>query len=296
MELTLLPDALIIDGTQLNLPLTLSNLTTHFKQYDSKSEKDERTTYIWDKLGISALVENETELMVDFRINMKPNDLNYIPAKNCFEGTLTIDGKDYLNYFKITEKDYLFKDLDFGSFTGAACISKEVTEIVAVMIQPKPSKEESDNCDKYQIQPIDNAVTEFADFNFKLAVIDHLMYDLELLQPQFDVHEFIDCYKERKINLDDHYYEVVPEVREYFEKLPIPTEYLEKVEEIFQDGGNEIYMQIVGFWDGEDDLFNITNTADLSLLPNLKKITLFYDDEEKMADEFVQKGIEAEYL
>jgi hypothetical protein len=68
-----------------------------------------------------------------------------------------------------------------------------------------------------------NKSPQFQDFNFKLAVIQVLMYDKAVLQPKFNLY-------------------------------------------------------------------------DLKLLPNLKKITLFYDDEEKMVDEFAACGIEAEYL
>ena len=49
-------------------------------------------------------------------------------------------------------------------------------------------------------------------------------------------------------------------------------------------------------WDGEDDLFNITSTADCALLPNLKSVILLYDDDEIMVGEFEKLGIEAEYL
>lgn len=138
--------------------------------------------------------------------------------------------------------------------------------------------------------------SKFKDFNFKLAVIQVLMYEKELLKPMFDFYEFVGNYKERKIDIEEEGYDIIPEIKSYFEALEIPSELLEQVDEIDQDGGNEIYLQVVRFWDGEDDLFNITSTDDVELLPNLKKITLFYDDEEKMVDEFASKGIEAAYV
>lgn len=141
-----------------------------------------------------------------------------------------------------------------------------------------------------------DTTSEFSDFNFKLSVIQQLMYESELLHPKFDIHEFVENYDGRKINIDDYEYELIPEAKEYFEKLSIPNELLAKVEEIYQDGGDEIYMNVTGLWDGEDDLFNITSTKDLIHVPNLKRITLFYDDDEKMVEEFSKKGIDAEYL
>ena len=47
---------------------------------------------------------------------------------------------------------------------------------------------------------------------------------------------------------------------------------------------------------GGDDCFTITLTADLALLPNLRKITLFYDKQEALAAQFITKGIDAEYV
>lgn len=136
----------------------------------------------------------------------------------------------------------------------------------------------------------------FKDFNFKLAVIQILMYEKELLKPKFDLYEFVKNHKERLIDIEEEGYEIIPEIKKYFENLEISPDLLSQIEEIYQDGGNEIYLQVVRFWDGEDDLFNITATDDLKLLPNLKKITLFYDDDEIMVDTFIDKGIDAEYL
>lgn len=137
---------------------------------------------------------------------------------------------------------------------------------------------------------------KFKDFNFKLAVVQALMYDKELLKPKFNLRDFVDNYKEREIDTEEEGYEIIPEVKKYFETLEIPAELLHLVDTLYQDGGDEIYMQLSPFWGGEDERFNITSTDDLNLLPNLKKVTLFYDDEEKMVDEFAEKGIESEYL
>jgi len=78
--------------------------------------------------------------------------------------------------------------------------------------------------------------------------------------------------------------------------LEIPEELLRRVEKIGQDGGDSIYHQLYPFRDGEDDCFTITSTADLALLPNLRKITLFYDKQEALAAQFIAKGIDAEYV
>lgn len=135
---------------------------------------------------------------------------------------------------------------------------------------------------------------KFKDLNFKLAVIEQLMYCNELLVPKFDVHAYL---KEtgKKFNIEKYAFSPVPGVKKIFRDLEIPAELLAKVEVIDQNY-HKIYHQIIPYWDGEGDEFNITSTADLKLVPNLKKIVLLWDREQKMAKEFEDKGIEASYL
>jgi hypothetical protein len=136
---------------------------------------------------------------------------------------------------------------------------------------------------------------QFKDFNFKLAVIERLMYEQGVLTPRFDVCDFVAAYTERQIDIEKEGYDIIPEVRAYFEQLEIPAELLPRIEEIDQDGGN-IYLQICPFWDGEDDLFNIQSAEDAALLPNLKSVTLFYDEDERILEEFRQRGIAAQWV
>ena len=135
----------------------------------------------------------------------------------------------------------------------------------------------------------------FEDFNFKLAVIQILMYEQNVLVPRFDVYEFVKGHTARQIDIEEEGYDIIPEVRRYFEQLEIPSETLRLIEEIDQDGGG-IYMQLYPFWDGEDDIFNIQSVDDAALLPNLKSVTLFYDEDERILEEFKQRGITAEWL
>jgi hypothetical protein len=141
-----------------------------------------------------------------------------------------------------------------------------------------------------------NTISQFKYFNFKLAVIEVLMYEAAVLVPQFSVHDFVAGYSGRRIDVEAEGYGIIPEVQQYFEELVISADLLSQVEEISQDGGDIIYHQLFPFWDGEDDRFNITSTEDLTLLPNLRKITLFYDEYEELAARFIAQGIEADYL
>ncbi|MDX9953092.1 MAG: hypothetical protein RBT75_03305 [Anaerolineae bacterium] len=137
---------------------------------------------------------------------------------------------------------------------------------------------------------------QFQDFNFKLAVIERLMYEQGVLKPPFDVYEFVEGYAARKIDIEEEGYDIIPEVRAYFEQLEIPAELLPLIEEINMDGGDIIYGQLYPFWDGEDDVFNIQSAEDAALLPNLKSVTLFYDQDRRILEEFQRRGIAAQWL
>ena len=109
------------------------------------------------------------------------------------------------------------------------------------------------------------------------------------------VYEFAKRYKKRTIDIDKEGYEIIPEVRDFFAHYPISAEMLDDVEALGQDRG-DIYLQVCPLWDGEDDQFNIKSAADASLLPNLKRVTLFYDDDPSVLAAFKKKKIEARFL
>ena len=115
---------------------------------------------------------------------------------------------------------------------------------------------------------------QFKNFNFKLAVVQELMYVQEVLKPKFDVYDFCENYTERDIDPEEYYFEVIPEVKKWFMDLPIPASLAALVTELYFDGGNEIYAQLIPFWDGEDDVFDIESLTeeDISQVPNLKTI------------------------
>ena len=137
---------------------------------------------------------------------------------------------------------------------------------------------------------------EFQDINFKLCAIQELMYNKGLLLPKFDIKEFVKNYKKRKINIQKEGYKIIPEALEYFQQLEIPVDLLKNITKIYQSGANKIYMQISPFWSGEDNQFDITNTADALLFPNLKKMTIFYGEDKSILDQLKALNIEAEYL
>ncbi|MFJ9763192.1 DUF6892 domain-containing protein [Streptomyces erythrochromogenes] len=117
----------------------------------------------------------------------------------------------------------------------------------------------------------------FHDFNFKLLVVEKLMYGDETLTPPFSLRAHM---RERGIEDLDAYvaengleYTVLDEARAHFTELEIPADLLATVEELTFDGGHQVFMECAPVWDGEDDLFDVRRLDDLALLPNLKLFT-----------------------
>lgn len=132
------------------------------------------------------------------------------------------------------------------------------------------------NSKKFVIPKIDEPVLAFASFNFKLAVIQQLMYEKKLLKPEFDIYEFAKEYTRREIDVDDEGYEPIKEAKKWFKDYPIPKSLAEEVTELEMDGGDDVYMQIVPLWDGEDDVFDINKLTEEEVrqFPNLRHVTL----------------------
>jgi hypothetical protein len=150
---------------------------------------------------------------------------------------------------------------------------------------------------KYVQQKIEGEALFFKNFNFKLAIIEELMYVQDLLQPKFDVYDFVEDYVKREIDIDSEGYEIIPEVKKYFKNIEIPKDLALKVETLVLDGGAEIYGQLCPFWDGEDDLFTIKkiDEDELKQFPNLKKIEVIgalLDENDKMTKFFKKYNIE----
>ncbi|MFF3013117.1 DUF6892 domain-containing protein [Streptomyces sp. NPDC057939] len=120
-------------------------------------------------------------------------------------------------------------------------------------------------------------MTVFRDFNFKLLVIEKLMYWDRTLGPEFSLRDHMRAHGvedlEAHVERNELEYTVLAEARAYFEELEIPAELLATVDELTFDGGHSVYMECAPVWDGEDDLFDIRSLDDLDLLPNLKVFT-----------------------
>ncbi len=148
----------------------------------------------------------------------------------------------------------------------------------------------------YKIKPCKEETLAFDSFNFKLAILQVLIYDLELLEPYFDIYEFAEQYAGKEIDTESD--KPIRPIVNYFKKLPIPKSLAAKVEEVYMDGGNDVYMNIVPQWDGEDGLFDVDDVTerDIAQFPNLKKVTLMSSDYDKVSMAFKRFGVEVSEL
>ncbi|HEY3502768.1 MAG TPA: hypothetical protein VGN37_08325 [Actinocatenispora sp.] len=138
----------------------------------------------------------------------------------------------------------------------------------------------------------------FQDFNFKLLVIDKLMYDDRTLTPPFSIDARM---AERGIGdaqsyVLDHGLEstILDESRTHFEGVVIGEELLAGVTSLYVDGGSQVYFECCPAWDGEGDQFDVHSLDDLVLLPNLTRITGAHDCailSPRLAEALVARGI-----
>ncbi|MBA4145672.1 MAG: hypothetical protein C0523_07915 [Cytophaga sp.] len=283
-----------LNGIPVELPATKNNIAEVLNEDYVTRKLKLATVYTWDELGITAHETDHVITSLGFTIN-HDSTYKYTP-REWFAGTITINAIP-LAQLPITKKRAIE---DFFTLTvGAASLFVSVDEKDAITyleiskhvpkVIPEP--------DKYQFKPIAGKKIPFKDFNFKLAIIQVLMYEQHVLTPVFDVHEFAERYQTRAIDVDSEGDEIIPEVKAYFEALEIDQQHAEAVTEIYQDGGNDIYMNVIPFWSGETDDFNILSFEDVAHFPNLKKITLFYDERlEEIQAALRAKGIDVEPL
>ncbi|WP_444930185.1 DUF6892 domain-containing protein [Microbulbifer sp. SSSA002] len=137
---------------------------------------------------------------------------------------------------------------------------------------------------------------EFRDKNFRLLVLEKLIYDYKIIQPEFDIFQFTETYTEREIDIEEEGYDPIPEALHYFNSIQIRKEWLTDITNLHQEGGNPIWLQIIPFWCGTTDDFDIQSSDDADLLPNLEELTIFYNEKNpEILEEFKAKGIKAKW-
>ena len=262
--------------------------------------------YLWDSLGLYAFKKKDGTLATlacrvledkDWQCRVT-FDYFALRPKGLFTGDFTIAGKSPLSYiFKEQSMDSFGLDIVLDSWNVSCLYTEKLSEALEdlskkaiagrvaqeampfrdyevsyVPDEAYPSKEKDPN--KWAIPLSEEKCLQFKNFNFKLAVVQELMYVQEVLKPKFDVYDFCENYTKRDIDPEEYYFEIIPEVKKWFMDLPIPASLASLVTELYFDGGNEVYAQLIPFWDGESDDFDIESLTeeDIRQFPNLKTI------------------------
>lgn len=171
-------------------------------------------------------------------------------------------------------------------------IKSEAEKIIKAIEKSKANEKYSANF----YNNMEEGYLQFDNFNFKLAIIQELMYDINVLQPEFDIYEFAKEYKGEEIDTESE--TVIEPALEYFKNLQIPKSLAKEVGSFYMDGGNEVYMNIIPLWDGEDGYFDLNDVslAELRQFPNLTEATILTDDFDKIKKIFDAAGINVELL
>lgn len=112
--------------------------------------------------------------------------------------------------------------------------------------------------------------TQFEDINFKLIVLDELMFVKQVLKPKFDISKFVKEYDHREIKNSG--YEIIPEALKYMEGIKVPDNLMLMITDLNYYAAREIYGNLVPFWNGEDEVFEVNSLKDVNKFKNLQKI------------------------
>ena len=325
-----LDTAVNINGHVLEFPMSYGEIKEFLGEARIVTDGDAEavhTTYYYDDLGIEfdgsplylsnlrkkkAYKDNDHNI-VGFSLYVTGNELYGFKDDKCkknYEGNLTVLGKqidrdmtwkDILGYGcqpvldeKSKNKKYIqvkttIVTEDEKPFYDGDVLLKDVM----ISFQPERPKLKVN----YDIVVPDEDCLVFDTFNFKLAVINELMYNQEVLKPYFDIYDYM-AFKKAHWNLETD--KNVRAAVNYFKELPIPVRLADYVTEINMDGSDEVYMNIAPEWDGRDERFDFNSLTETEIkqFKNLKKMLIFGNDKDatKLRKTCDPLGIEVEPL
>lgn len=135
----------------------------------------------------------------------------------------------------------------------------------------------------------------FVDRNLRLAVIEELMYSLEVLTPRFDLASFVRMWPGREI-VPDEEPGPIPEVLDHFAAVALTPEMLARVTSLSVEAGDYIWHEIDPTWAGQDDRFAPLTYADIAHLPKLRKILIGMSTPDTDMSALHERGIEIETM
>lgn len=285
-------DGIEIDGRLHLYPIPLAELDALFDEeaiaYKGSARAGAGATWNWRTSGVRAThTDGRHAQSVTFDLD-------------CVAHEVRIDGRPFGEEFGPTGPTYPNRDFGNGFILARRTEPGPDQHVKAITVEQKaPRRTKPQSAKVKRVVPaapemsVDAA--EFVDLNFKLLVVQALMYDKELLKPEFSLYDFLGEVDGREIDIRTEGHEPIPEALAYFAALRIPRALLSEIVELEQDGGNDVYGQIAPLWDGEGDCFDIADFRDVAMLPNLRSIMLTGVDDETL-EALREKGIDAQLL
>lgn len=301
-EIVIKEEYIEINGMKIYPPFLVEDINSKLGEGEAKTTglKYSPEIFVWDKFGIQAYPNEEKTQFKFLEICIK-NGTN-IFVENPYNGIVKIGEKPY-EKAKWKFDKMLADEMEYGYFSLATLLDKNISKVKGrdymssrIQIVYKEPQEKKENI--YILKDISEPTLKFESFGFKLAIVQNLMYDKELLTPKFDIYDFVKVYEGREIDIDEEGYEPIQEAVDWFKALQIPVTLADKIIELVVDGGNEIYGQIIPFWDGEDDYFDIRNVSEEEIrqFKNLKKMEVMPQENWNEMEVFEKCGIEVEEI
>ena len=302
---------MIINGTSLDFPLSLKDIEVVLGKPDQVVKRDNKfIKYIYDNTGIvfehSFSINNhlkKCKTYIDEEHMISTVFLYYgdfvksmtgekeLPKQSC-QAVVLSDGKSpyfFSDRHRVGDFNLILWTPYGTNFKG---IAETFTDTLSISFFPEIKRER----ESYKLETTDEEVLHFENINLKLAIIQVLMYDLEVLKPVFNIFDFAE--EAGELNIDTESMEIIQPALDYMINLPIPKKYAEQVQEIDMDGGNEIYMNLIPQWDGEDDSFDLNEVSlkELQQFPNLKQATIISSNFEHVKKTFDKQGVQVKVL
>ncbi|MEZ7601659.1 hypothetical protein O3611_02995 [Streptococcus sp. 27098_8_91] len=268
--------------TSLHFPLSLKDIETVFGKPDRFFKKEGQfIKYIYDELGFVFVHSFE------IKQHLKSCEV-YIDEEHLITSL-------YLYFGEKVKPMWDEEELPLNPCkTLITCngIPETITDTLSISYFPEVKHER----ESYKLKETDEELLHFDNINFKLTIIQVLMYDLRVLKPYFDIYDFADEFSE--LEIDTESMEIIQPALDYMINLPIPKKYAEQVQEIYMDGGNEIYLNLIPQWDGEDDGFDLNEVSlkELQQFPNLKQATIISSNFEHVKETFDMQGVQVKVL
>ena len=311
LEINFHDNSMVMNGTSLSFPLSLKDIEAVLGKPDQVVKRDNKfIKYIYDNIGIvfehSFSIKNhlkKSKTYIDEEHLISTVFLYYgdvvksmtgekeLPKQPC-QAMVLSDGKSpyfFSDRHRVGDFNLILWTPYGTNFNG---ITETITDTLSISYFPEIKHER----ESYILKETDEELLYFDNINFKLTIIQVLMYDLRVLKPYFDIYDFADEFSE--LEIDTESMEIIQPALDYMINLPIPKKYAEQVQEIDMDGGNEIYMNLIPQWDGEDDSFDLNEVSlkELQQFPNLKQATIISSNFEHVKKMFDKQGVQVKVL